>query len=178
MMIAINNEFFVVEANQGQLLKATLDGKVKRVSEISATQGHIVPTVVDYYHGDFYVGNLGTYPTVEGSSNIYRINREGKVEIFAEGFSTILGLVFDRKGRIYVLENTTGNPFPTPGTGRIVRVNQNGSRDIIATGLSLPTAMTYGPDDNLYVSNWGFGKGEGGGEILKVRLKDMKADNW
>ena len=73
---------------------------------------------------------------------------------------------------MYVLENTIGNPFPTPGTGRIVRVNTNGSRDVIATGFSLATAMTYGPDGNLYVSNWGFGAGAGEGQVLKVRLDD------
>jgi hypothetical protein len=37
--------------------------------------------------------------------------------------SDILGLAFDRKGRLYVLENTTGNPFPTPKTGKILRVD-------------------------------------------------------
>jgi hypothetical protein len=177
-MIVVDNKFYVVEANQGQLLKATLDGKVSRVIDISAKEGHIVPTVADFYHGNFYLGNLGPFPTVEGSSKIYKISEEGKIEVFAEGFTTILGLVFDKKGRIYVLENTTGNPFPTPGTGRVVRLNHNGTRDVVAEGLSLPTAMTYGPDDNLYVSNWGFGKGEGGGEIIKIRLKDMKDGNW
>jgi hypothetical protein len=30
--------------------------------------------------------------------------------------------------------------------------------------------MTFGPDENLYVSNWGFGKGPGGGEILKIEI--------
>jgi len=177
-MIVVDNDFFVVEANQGQLLKATLNGKVNRVVDLSAKEGHLVPAAVDYYHGNFYVGNLGGFPIIEGGSNIYKISHDGKVEIFAKGFTAILGLVFDKKGRIYVLETTTGNPFPTPGTGRIVRLNHNGTRDEIATGLSMATAMTYGPDDNLYVSHWGFGKPEGGGEILKVRLKDMKDGNW
>jgi hypothetical protein len=174
-MITVHNDFFVVEANQGQLLKATLDGKVTRVIDISKSQGHIVPTVVDYYQGNFYLGNLGPFPIVDGSSNIYKINQDGKIEIFAKGFTTILGLVFDKQGRMYVLENTTGgNAFPTPGTGRIIRINHNGSRDVIATGLNLATAMTYGPDDNLYVSAWGFGAEPGGGQVLKVRLKDVK----
>jgi hypothetical protein len=161
-----------VEANQGQLLKVTLDGTVTRVVDISASQGHIVPTVVDYYKGNFYNGNLGTFPIVDGSSNIYKITPGGQITIAATGFTAIDGLVFDKKGRIYVLEISTGNDFPTPGTGRIVRVNKNGSKDVIATGLSNPTAMTYGPDENLYVSHWGFGAGPGGGEVLKVTLND------
>jgi sugar lactone lactonase YvrE len=71
---------------------------------------------------------------------------------------------------MYVLENTTGNPFPTPFTGRIVRVDPNGTKEVIVSGLALPTGMTYGPDGNLYVSNWGFGAGPGGGQILKISL--------
>jgi hypothetical protein len=37
--------------------------------------------------------------------------------------------------------------------------------------LSLPTAMTFGPDGNLYVSNWGFGPPPiGAGQILKITV--------
>jgi hypothetical protein len=37
--------------------------------------------------------------------------------------------------------------------------------------------MTYGPDGNLYVLNWGFGGAAGAGEVLKVRIKDKKDDH-
>jgi hypothetical protein len=46
---------------------------------------------------------------------------------------------------LYVLESTTANPFPTPGTGKVIRVTDSGLEEI-ATGLFLPTAMTFGPD--------------------------------
>jgi hypothetical protein len=169
-MISVDKDFYVVEANQGQLLKVTLDGTVTRVVDFSASYGHIVPTDVNYYHGNFYVGNLGAFPIVDGTQNIYKVTPGGQIEIAATGFTAIVGLVIDKKGRIYVLEMSTGNDFPTPGTGRIVRVNKNGSKDVIATGLSNPTAITYGPDENLYVSHWGFGAGAGDGEVLKVTL--------
>jgi hypothetical protein len=71
---------------------------------------------------------------------------------------------------MYVLEMTYGAPFPTPGHGRIVKVEPNGEKQVIADGLNLPTGMTMGPDGNLYVSNWGFGKPPGGGEIVKVTV--------
>ena len=118
------------------------------------------------------MGNLGIFPIVDGSSNIHKVNPGGQVKIAETGFTTILGLVFDNQANMYVLENTTGNPFPTPGTGRIIRVNPNGNKNIIATGLSLPTGMTMGPDGNLYVSNWGFGAALGDGQILKVTLNN------
>jgi hypothetical protein len=32
---------------------------------------------------------------------------------------------------------------------------RNGVKEDVITGLSVPTAMTFGPDGALYVSNWG-----------------------
>ena len=78
-----------------------------------------------------------------------------------------------RQGRMYVLENTTGNPGPTPGTGRIVRVGANNALTVIASGLALPTAMTFGPGDDPFVSNLGFGPPPVGlGSILRVEVPD------
>ena len=50
----------------------------------------------------------------------------------------MLGVQFDSKGRMYVLQKTTGNPDPTPGTGSIVRI-VNGAQEVIVSGLTLPT---------------------------------------
>jgi hypothetical protein len=168
-MVSIGNDFYALDPNHGELVKVTTDGTITRVADISETQGHIVPTALDH-HGNFYMGNLGVFPITEGSSSIYKITPSGEIKVVETGFTTILGLVFDNRARMYVLENTTGNPFPTPFTGRIVRVDPNGTKEVIVSGLALPTGMTYGPDGNLYVSNWGFGAGPGGGQILKVTL--------
>jgi sugar lactone lactonase YvrE len=173
-MVHVGDDLFAVEPNHGELDKVEpREHEISRVIDISASQGHIVPTAVVYRSGHFYVGNLHTFPIVDGSSNVYRISRSGRIQVWATGFTTILGLAFDRGGRLYVLENTTGNPFPTPGTGTILRVNHSGTRDTIAAGLFLPTAMTFGPDGNLYVSNKGFGPPiPGFGEIVRVDLHD------
>jgi hypothetical protein len=171
-MVHIGDQLFAVEANHGELDRVEPHGhQIRRVADISASQGHIVPTAMVYRNGYFYVGNLNTFPIVDGSSNVYKISHSGRVRVWATGFTTILGLAFDRRGRLYVLENTTGNPFPTPNTGTILRLNNNGSRDTVATELFLPTAMTFGPDGNLYVSNKGFGPPiPGFGEILRIEL--------
>ena len=168
-MIALGGEFFVVEPNHGELDKVTLNGKIKRIIDISASQGHIVPTVVAFHHGNFYVGNLNVFP-ITGNSSIYKITPAGNISVVATGFSTILGITFDRFGGLYVLENTTHNDFPTPGTGDIIRIDPTGDRLIVATGLNLPTGLTIGPDEKLYVSNWGFGAPPGTGEILQIDL--------
>jgi sugar lactone lactonase YvrE len=91
----------------------------------------------------------------------------------------ILGVAFDQSGALYVLENTTNNPFPTPGTGDIVRVDQSGARQIMVSGLNFPTGMTFGPDGKLYVSIWGFGPPAiGGGEIWQISFncEDVQGD--
>jgi len=128
-----------------------------------------VPTALEY-KGNFFVGNLNVFPIVDGGSKIFKVNPDGGLKEWATGFTTILGIAFDNSNRMYVLENTTGNPFPTPGTGRVVRVNPNGSKDVVAIGLNLPTGIAMGPDGNLYISAWGFGRPPGGGEVVRVNL--------
>ncbi|NTS43213.1 ScyD/ScyE family protein [Flavisolibacter sp. BT320] len=167
-MVTKGNSFYAIEPNQGILARVDLNGQITEVADISATQGHIVPTALAY-KGNFYFGNLGTFP-IQPQSAIYKANPAGKIQTVATGFSAILGLVIDQQSRMYVLEMTSGAMFPTPGTGRIVKVEPNGSKEVIVSGLNLPTGMTMGPDGNLYVSNWGFGMPPGGGEIVKVTL--------
>jgi sugar lactone lactonase YvrE len=93
--------------------------------------------------------------------------------VCSSGLTTFLGLAFDSADRLYVLENTTGNgnQFPTPGTGKVIRIDPSGSRNLIASGLFLPTAMTFGPDGALYVSNVGFGPAPNGiGQIVRITV--------
>ena len=59
-MIAVRGSLYAMEPNHGEMDKITTDGKITRVIDISASQGHVVPTVVAY-HGVFYVSNLGQF---------------------------------------------------------------------------------------------------------------------
>src|SRR5581483_3925982 len=135
--------------------------------DVSDSQGHIVPTAIAE-HGDFYLGNLGTFPVTPGSEKVFKLSRNGRLSVFAQGLTAVLGLAFDRQGRLYVLESMTAPGLPGPselGTGMIVRLDRSGHQQTIATGLSFPTAMTFGPDGALYVSNLGFA-GPGAGQIV------------
>jgi hypothetical protein len=82
----------------------------------------------------------------------------------------VLEKAFDGEGYLYILENTKGNTFPTPFTGKVLRVTDDGLEEI-ATGLFLPTAMTFGPDGALYVSNVGFGPPpKGMGQVVRITV--------
>jgi hypothetical protein len=170
-MVAAGGVLYAVEPNHGELDAITTDGRIRRISDISRSQGHIVPTAIVADRENFFVGNLERFPIQGASSKVLKITRNGEVTTIAIDFSTILGLAIDSKHRLYVLENTTGNPFPTPGTGKVIRIDGKHKYTEIATGLNLPTAMTFGPDGNLYVSNWGFGPPPVGiGQVVKITL--------
>ena len=170
-MIASGGSFYVVEPNHGELDRVSTGGSISRVADISATQGHIVPTSIAQ-HGVFYIGNLNTFPIVPGSSKILQVTPGGQVHTVATGLTTVLGVAFDSRARMYVLENTVTAGEPSPGEGVIVRFTGS-KRETLVTGLSLPTAMTFGPDGALYVSNVGFGPPPVGlGQVLRVRIDD------
>ena len=171
-------DLYAVEPNHGELDRITPDGQISRVIDISASQGHIVPTAVAARDNDkFYVGNLDTFPIVAGSSKVYEISKNGRIRAVAEGLSAITGVAFDSQHRMYVLEMSTSDGGPNPGDGKVVRMNHpdGGPHDrdqtVIADGLTFPTAMTFGPDGALYVSNFGFGAPpDGEGQVLRITV--------
>ena len=70
--------------------------------------------------------------------------------------------------RYICIEDKFGGP--TPNLGKIIRVDKLGNRQVIASGLNFPTAMTFGPDGNLYVSGSGIGA-PGTGQVLQIGFK-------
>lgn len=184
-MINIDGSLYAIEPNHGEMVKINPNnGHIKRVIDFTAIFGHVVPTSMDF-HKDFYVGNLGIFPLIQGSSNIYKVSKKGKASVYATGFTAVLGVAFDKEDNLYVLEASSVDGFPTPGTGRVIRIDHHGNRKVLLDTLFFPTAMTFGPDGALYISNKGFGPPiPGFGEILKVKFKkdhdcddDKIADN-
>jgi hypothetical protein len=168
-MIEMDGNLYVLEPNHGSLEQITPSGEITRVIDISASAGHNVPTVMAY-HDDFYVGNLSVFPVPTDSATIMEITPDGQLKDYINGLTAVLGVAFDSQGRLYALETTTvGGQMPVPGTGKVVRVSDSGELEEIATGLAFPTAMTFGPDGLLYVSNYGFGFPAGKGEIVKIQ---------
>jgi hypothetical protein len=172
-MISVGGALYAVEPNHGELDSITPDGKITRIIDISASQGHVVPTVIAY-HGNFYVSNLGQFdPDQLNTQSVYKITPSGQLKVVATGLSKVLGLAFDGRDRMYVLETSysTSDPGPDFGAGRLIRILPNGKQEILIDSggpLSFPTGMTFGPDGALYISNVGFGPPIG--QILKVEI--------
>jgi sugar lactone lactonase YvrE len=180
-MVVAHGAFYATEPNHQEVDRITPDGQISRVVDLSTQfvppanwQG---PTRIVAHHDALYIGTLGTFPVRPGSENLYKITFGGQVTVAASGLTAVLGIAFDRQGRLYALESDTVAGFPGPaaaGSGTVVRVNEDGSLTTIASGLVFPTAMTFGPDGALYVSNVGFGVPvPGAGQIVRISLSDL-----
>jgi hypothetical protein len=185
-MISDDDVLYAVEPNHGQVFSVTPAGKVRQVIDISASQGHIVPTSIVAVDDVFYVGNLGLFPIdpqwarvmtiaknvyvpnpLPGFGNLFGGFGQWNVVSSKAGFTTIVSMKIGPDGLLYVLELSDAPGFPTPGAGKVVRVKRSGDIEDVVTGLAVPTGMTFGPDRRLYVSNLGAAPGAGG-QILRI----------
>jgi hypothetical protein len=121
-MIAVRDNLYAVNPNGGNVERITPDGQISRVIDISATFGHVVPTALAY-HGNFYIGNLFLFPSQPDNAHVYKFNLGAQIKIWRADLSSVLGVVFDNRDRMYVLETTTGANGPVPLTGDVVRLN-------------------------------------------------------
>jgi hypothetical protein len=163
---------YTVEPNHGQLIAVTPRGAIRQVIDISASQGHIVPTSVAERDGVFYVGNLNLFPIDPQWARVQAISRGDADDNFGfapgfspgrgyhivsskAGFSTVVAVHFGPDGLLYALELSDAAGFPTLGAGKVVRVKHSGEIEEVITKLNVPTGMTFGSDGRLYISDFG-----------------------
>jgi hypothetical protein len=185
-MIAHNDRLFVVEANHGVITATTPGGATDQIIDTSLAYGHVVPTSIASNGLNLYVGTLGQFPIIPTFESIVTLSKDlffidttpgletkpsdlGKFRIANSraGFTTIVSLKFGRDGLLYALELSDAPGNPAPGNGKVVRLDADGKIVDVITGLNVPTGMAFGPDNALYISNWGAG---GPGAILRITI--------
>lgn len=136
--IAEDGKLYAVEPNHGEILSVTRGGEIKQVIDISASEGHIVPTSIAERGGSFYVGNLNLFPIDPQWARILTISKGGYDDDFVPGFdtegyhivdskagfTTVVAVDFGPDGLLYALELSDGAGYPTPGLGKVVRVKK------------------------------------------------------
>jgi hypothetical protein len=171
-LIEARGKLYATEPNHGEIDDVTTNGVIHRLVDISATHGHIVPTALAF-KDKLYFGNLHLFPINDEAANVFEIEADRHIRVAVPLLATVLGIAFDAKGRMYILETSAVNGSPTPGKGRILRADASGDKTTeIASGLTFPTGIKFGRDGKLYVSNFGFGFGEGAGQIVRVTVPD------
>ncbi|WP_263384132.1 ScyD/ScyE family protein [Granulicella arctica] len=187
-MLSFKNALFTVEANHGQITRTAVSGSTTLVTDLSVSQGHIVPTGIAASGGNLYVGNLGLFPILTQRERVITLSKDlnfvdttpglettpaevSKFRVAASraGFTTIVSLKFGPDGLLYALEISPNAGYPTPGAGEVVRLSRAGVIETVVSGLTLPTGMAFGPDNALYVSNFGDGP-IGGGQVLRFMV--------
>jgi hypothetical protein len=175
-VVVVGDSFYVLEGNHAQLVKVELDGTITRIADLSLI-GHLTYTALDRGpDGNFYVATFGELPYPDGGSQLFRITPDGEITHLLGGLTTVIDIRFDRAGRLYLLEASTGNtptpPFLVSGSGRVLRLTDEGL-EVITQGLTFPAGMAFSPRGDLYVSNYGFGSGPQGGlgEIVRIDLR-------
>jgi hypothetical protein len=176
-MVATGGHLYVVEPNHGEIDVVTpRTGAMHRLVDVSASQGHIVPTGLVRQDGGFLLGNLGQFvPNSPVPVGVWRVTNGGSISLVADGLTAVTG-VAAHHGHIYALEAFTSFFAPTPAvltTGTVVRLNRKTKAwEPVVTGLSFPTAMTFDEEGTLFISNKGFGQPTNtAGEVVKVHLE-------
>jgi sugar lactone lactonase YvrE len=122
--------------------------------------------------GSLYVGELTGAPFQAEAAQVYRINAEGQPEVYADGFTNISDLAFDRSGGLYVLEYDADGILNGSDAGALIYVSPDGkTRTTIADDeLINPTGLEIGSDGDIYISNKGFIAGQG--EVLRLSFEE------
>lgn len=178
-MVPVGNALYAVEPNHGEVDVVRPDGSITRLVDVSASQGHVVPTSIAA-DGQFVLGNLNTFvPGAQGNARIFRLTMQGQLTEIASGLTAVTGVAV-HQGRIYALEAFTGFFAPAPpvaNTGTVVRLARNGTWQTIVSGLSFPTSLTFDNHNALYISNGSFSQPTNtSGQIVKVQLPNNGDD--
>ncbi len=182
-VVPTKDSLLAVEPNHGQVFRIGPKGEIVESADISASEGHVVPTALAERDGFLYVGTLNTFPITPQWARVLTLAREGygwnpapgfenspgEAHILDSkaGFTTVVAIDFGPDGLLYALELSEAAGNPTPGAGDVVRVTRSGDIEKVITGLTLPTGMTFGPNGALYVSNMG---ATPAGQILEFEI--------
>jgi DNA-binding beta-propeller fold protein YncE len=176
----------VADAGGNDLLKVDRKGRVSLVAVFptqlapspfppppAELETQAVPTtVVKGPDGAYYVGQLTGFPFPVGGASVFRVRPGRAPTVFAGGFTNIIDIAFDKRGRLYVLEIATNGLANTPENelpvGRLVRVDKDGSRTTLASeGLNAPGGFVLG-HGAAYITNNSILSDAG--QVVKVKI--------
>ena len=170
-MVGLGENLYVTDGNYNRVFKVTPEGTISTLVDFGGD-----PTTVGLAAGpdaSLYIAQFGAAPYAPGSGRVDRVTLDGTLTSgVVKNLTTPIDVAFASDGSMYVLQYAAQfNPVRlryVPSGGEVRRVNPDGTTSPVVTGLMFPTAMTFGPDGALYVSNYGNESNDGQGQIVRV----------
>jgi plastocyanin len=170
-MAALQGNLYITDGNYNRIIKAAPSGQLSLL-----TQWQTDPTTTGITagpDGNLYVAQFGQAPYAAGTGHIDRVTPAGQVtEGAVKNLTTPIATAFAPDGTMVVLQYAAQfSPErlrDVASGGEILRVNADGTTQPIVTKLMFPTAMVFGPDGALYVTNYGNESNGGQGQVLRV----------
>ncbi len=160
---------FVSDGASGRILRVTLDGTIRIFAELP----HMPPLTGLAFgpDGKLYFAMFSKLPHTPGSGQIWAADSFGALVLVAQELTMPIDLTFDSAGALYILEFGDGGHADrnyVSGGGRLLRIIDGGTPTVVLEGIDFPTAMTFSPSGDLYISRGGAFTPAGGGGIVKV----------
>ena len=108
--------------------------------------------------GALYVSEFTGFPSPEGEARIFRIGADGKPEVYANSFTQITDLEFDKDGNLLVLQYADRSFWKGELAGSLLQIAPDGTRTTLVSageGLEGATSLAISPDNEIYVTNKG-----------------------
>ncbi len=86
MIPPFGGALYPMDSNHGELDRVTRAGRISRVIDFSASQGHVVPTAL-VHHRATYIANLGVFDSTDGAGdeNVWRLTSHQTLKVHATG---------------------------------------------------------------------------------------------
>ena len=127
--------------------------------------------------GALYFGEYTGYPYGEGEARVWRMGDDGKLEVYADGFTHLTDVAFDKKGNLLALQFSDQLEWKGEDIqhlqGSLIQVAPDGTKTtLVAEGLESATSLTVSPDNEIFITNNGVG-GEMGNVVLVNDVKPV-----
>ncbi|HEX6501186.1 MAG TPA: ScyD/ScyE family protein [Micromonosporaceae bacterium] len=184
-VLAVPGARVVVDSGGNDLVRVTANGRISTLAvfptrtfpappALGMPPGATIPvqsvptSVVRGPDGAYYVGELTGFPFLPGIARVWRVVPGHAPEVYASGFTNIIDIGFDQRGRLYVLEIARNGLLSGDPTGALIRVDRGGTQHVVAsTGLTTPAGLAL-RGGSAYVSNCGTCAGTG--SVVRIAL--------
>jgi plastocyanin/sugar lactone lactonase YvrE len=170
-LVALGGDLYITDGNFNRVIKATRDGKLRVLAQWE--ESPVTVGAAAGPDGNLYVCQFGPAPYYRGSGRIDRVSPDGTItEDVVSDLTTPIDVAFAPDGTMYVLQFASSfSPEKlryVPFGGTVLRIGLKEEATPVVTNLVFPTALTFGPDGALYVTNYGNEANNGQGQVLRV----------